>query len=96
MNFCIKRNKGVFEAETRLWFVNASQVARLTSNIPSGRSCAIALPVYVLGLVISGVAFQKKLSVAAVVVGWAVREVAVMITTVAVCAPHPPRFLYEY
>lgn len=46
----------------------------------------IALPVYVVGLVVSGAAFQDKLSVAAVVMGWGIREVAVMINTVAVCA----------
>lgn len=35
-----------------------------------------------------GAAFQNKLSAGAVVMGWGIAEVAVMITTVAVCAYH--------
>ena len=49
------------------------------------RLCAIALPTYVTGLVISGVAFERKLAVTAVVLGWGIREIAVMIDTAAVC-----------
>ncbi|GJE98654.1 MFS general substrate transporter [Phanerochaete sordida] len=64
----IRRNGGVYEAESRLW------------------TCVVALPIYVVGLVVSGAAFQEKLSVAAVVMGWGIREVAVMINTVAVYA----------
>ncbi|CDO78111.1 hypothetical protein BN946_scf184611.g3 [Trametes cinnabarina] len=49
-------------------------------------TCVIALPIYVMGLVVSGAAFQNKLSVAAVVMGWGIREFAVMINTVAIYA----------
>ncbi|KAI5118899.1 hypothetical protein M0805_002815 [Coniferiporia weirii] len=68
MNTGIKRNKGVFEAETRLW------------------ACYIAMPLYLCGFLVLGAAFQKKLSVGAVVMGWGLAEVAVMINTVAVYA----------
>ncbi|EKM52283.1 uncharacterized protein PHACADRAFT_260571, partial [Phanerochaete carnosa HHB-10118-sp] len=74
----IRRNRGVYEAESRLW------------------TCVVALPIYVVGLVVSGAAFQAKLSVGAVVMGWGIREVAVMINTVAVytyandCFPRYP------
>lgn len=47
--------------------------------------CYLSLPLYVTGLVISGAAFQQKLPVVAVVMGWGIREVAVMTTTVACC-----------
>ena len=67
MNQGIKRNKGVFEAEVRLW------------------ACYIAMPLYLCGFIVLGAAFQKKLSVGAVVMGWGLAEVAVMINTVAVC-----------
>lgn len=40
---------------------------------------------YVVGLVLSGAAFEFKLSPGVVVVGWAVRELAVMTNTVAAC-----------
>ncbi|EGG00294.1 uncharacterized protein MELLADRAFT_111982 [Melampsora larici-populina 98AG31] len=43
----------------------------------------IALPMYVGGLILLGAAFQEKLSVAAIVIGWGLAEVATMVTTVA-------------
>ncbi|KAH9821125.1 major facilitator superfamily domain-containing protein [Melampsora americana] len=43
----------------------------------------IGLPLYVGGLVLLGAAFQEKLSVAAIVFGWGLAEVATMVTTVA-------------
>lgn len=68
MNFCIGRNKGVFQAEMRLW------------------TCYIAVPLYICGFLMLGAAFQNHLSVAAVIIGWGIAEVAVMICTVAVYA----------
>lgn len=68
MNTGIRRNKGVFEAETRLW------------------ACYIAMPLYLCGFLTLGAAFQKKLSVGAIVMGWGIAEVAVMINTVAIYA----------
>lgn len=81
MNRGIKRNRGVFEAESRLW------------------ACYIAMPLYLCGFLVLGAAFQKKLSVGAVVMGWGLAEVAVMVNTVAVCqyssvsSPHVTRDL---
>ncbi|KLO09107.1 MFS general substrate transporter [Schizopora paradoxa] len=68
MNNGIRRNNGVFEAETRLW------------------ACYIAMPLYLCGFLTLGGAFQNKLSIGAVVMGWGIAEVAVMINTVAIYA----------
>jgi len=67
-NWSIKRNKGVFEAESRLW------------------ACYIAMPLYIVGFVVLGAAFQKHLSPGAIVMGWGLAELATMINTVAVYA----------
>jgi len=64
----IRKNKGIFEAEMRLW------------------TCYLALPIYIAGFILLGASFQKKLSVAALVFGWGMAEVAIMMTTVAVYA----------
>lgn len=45
--------------------------------------CYLSLPFYVTGLIISGAAFQQKLPIVAIVMGWGIREVAVMTTTAA-------------
>ncbi|CAK5272185.1 unnamed protein product [Mycena citricolor] len=68
MNWSIKRNNGVFEAESRLW------------------ACYVALPLYIAGFVLLGAAFQNKLSPGALVIGWGLAVMAIMITTVAVYA----------
>jgi hypothetical protein len=68
MNVSIKRNNGVFEAESRLW------------------ACYIAIPLYICGFVTLGAAFQKHLSVGALIMGWGIAELAIMINTVAVYA----------
>ncbi len=47
--------------------------------------CYLSLPFYVTGLIISGAAFQQKLPIVAIVMGWGIREVAVMTTTAACC-----------
>ncbi|PAV19715.1 MFS general substrate transporter [Pyrrhoderma noxium] len=80
MDMGIKRNNGVFEAETRLW------------------ACYIAMPLYLCGFLVLGASFQEKLSVGALVMGWGLAEVAVMINTVAVyayCNDCFPRFKGE-
>jgi len=64
----LKKNNGVFEAESRLW------------------ACYIAIPLYICGFVTLGAAFQKHLSVGALVMGWGIAELATMINTVAVYA----------
>ena len=43
------------------------------------------MPLYICGFVVLGASFQKHLSVGALVMGWGIAEVAVMINTVAVC-----------
>ncbi|EPQ53473.1 MFS general substrate transporter [Gloeophyllum trabeum ATCC 11539] len=67
-SWSIRRNKGVFEAESRLW------------------ACYIAIPLYICGFVLLGAAVENHLSPGAVVMGWGIAEVAVMINTVAVYA----------
>ncbi|EMD34576.1 hypothetical protein CERSUDRAFT_116742 [Gelatoporia subvermispora B] len=68
MNFCIRRNNGVFVAEFRLW------------------TCYIAMPLYFCGYLLLGGSVQNHLSLGALVMGWGIAEVAVMINTVAVYA----------
>ncbi|KAH9950835.1 MFS general substrate transporter [Amylocystis lapponica] len=65
-NVCIRRNKGVFEAEMRLW------------------TCYIAVPLYVAGFVLIGAGLEKHLSIAALVMGWGIAQIAIMINTTAV------------
>jgi hypothetical protein len=51
----------------------------------SYRTCYVAVPLYICGFVVLGAALQKHLSVGALVMGWGIAELAVMINTVAVC-----------
>ncbi|KAH7921550.1 MFS general substrate transporter [Leucogyrophana mollusca] len=67
MNMSIRRNKGVFEAESRLW------------------ACYVAMPLYICGYVTLGTGLQH-LSTPAVVFGWGIAQIAVMVNTVAVYA----------
>ncbi|TFK66337.1 MFS general substrate transporter [Pluteus cervinus] len=67
-NTSIRRNKGVHEAESRLW------------------ACYIAMPLYICGFVVLGAALQNHLTVGALIMGWGIAELAVMINTVAVYA----------
>jgi len=66
MNRSIRRNKGVFEAESRLW------------------ACYVAIPLYICGFVTLGAAIQNYLSVGAIIIGWGLAYVAIMIGTVAI------------
>jgi hypothetical protein len=50
------------------------------------RACYVAVPLYVCGFVALGSAFQKHDSVGALVMGWGIAQVAIMVNTVAVCA----------
>ncbi|KAF7323703.1 MFS general substrate transporter [Mycena kentingensis (nom. inval.)] len=68
MNFTIRRNRGVFEAESRLW------------------ACYLAVPLYIVGFCVLGVAFEQHLSPGAIVMGWGIAETSIMINTVAVYA----------
>jgi hypothetical protein len=54
---------------------------------PGGyRACYVAVPLYVCGFVVLGVALKEHNSVFALVMGWGLLVVAVMMNTVAVCA----------
>ncbi|KAJ7127881.1 MFS general substrate transporter [Mycena epipterygia] len=63
----IRRNKGVFEAETRLWM------------------CYVSLPLYLLGFLLLGHGFQVH-NVPAVILGWGIGQVAIMLNTTAIYA----------
>jgi len=49
------------------------------------RACYPAVVLYVVGFVVLGVAIQKHLSLGAVIMGWGISHVAVMVGTVAIC-----------
>jgi hypothetical protein len=50
------------------------------------RACYVAVPLYVCGFVVLGVALKEHKSVFALVMGWGLLVAAVMMNTVAVCA----------
>ena len=59
------------------------------------RACYISVPLYLTGFLVLGAAFQEQLSVAALVFGWGLAQVAIMVGTVAVyayCNDCFPRF----
>jgi hypothetical protein len=87
MDISISRNKGVYEAESRLWCVKCPlsfQIRFLTMTVPH-RACYLAVVLYVSGFVMVGASFQKKLSIGVVIMGWGISEVAIMVNTVAIC-----------
>ncbi|KAH9941295.1 MFS general substrate transporter [Epithele typhae] len=49
-------------------------------------TCYLAIPLYICGFVLLGASFQETLSVGALVMGWGIAEVSIMINTVAVYA----------
>ncbi len=83
MNYSIRRNKGVFEAESRLWYVYFCIAVLANLNLDS-RACYVAVPLYICGFVTLGAAIQNFLSVGAIIIGWGLAYVAIMIGTVAV------------
>lgn len=86
MDISIRRNEGVHEAESRLWYVTVyDPTAQLLTEDISRRSCYPAVLLYVCGFVVLGASFQKKLSIGAVIMGWGIAEVAIMVNTVAIC-----------
>lgn len=86
MNWSIKRNKGVFEAESRLWCGCTSYSTTPKRLMCINRACYIAIPLYICGFVLLGASFQKHLSIGALIMGWGIAELAIMINTVAVYA----------
>lgn len=90
MNVSIRRNNGIFEAESRLWYVIFYFLLRY-EGIKSVvwcyyRACYIAIPLYICGFVTLGAALEKHLSPGALIMGWGIAELAVMINTVAIYA----------
>lgn len=88
MNISIRRNHGVFYAESRLWYVHIAKVERnlcTTYKSYSHRACYLAVILYICGYVVLGASLQKHLSAGALIMGWGISEVATMINTVAVC-----------
>ncbi|BGP37217.1 hypothetical protein JCM10449v2_001122 [Rhodotorula kratochvilovae] len=49
-------------------------------------SCYVAIPFFIVGFCLLGVAFEKKLNVASVIFGWGLAEFGILINTVAVYA----------
>lgn len=86
MNISIRRNNGVFEAESRLWYARLPDVSILELSKSIVRACYVAIPLYLCGFLTLGAAIQKHLSVGALVMGWGIAELATMINTVAVYA----------
>ena len=50
------------------------------------RACYIAVPLFICGFLVIGASFQKHLSLGAVIMGWGIAELSIMINTVAVIA----------
>ena len=50
------------------------------------RACYLALPIYICGFVVLGATFQRHLGTGALIMGWGIAELAIMINTVAVYA----------
>ena len=89
MNTSIRRNNGVFEAESRLWSVLVRLVDATNTHMGTFRACYVAIALYVVGMILIGVGFQHHLSIASFIIGWGMTEVATMVNTVAVCK-YPP------
>ena len=89
MRVTTRRNHGVFEAEGRLWRVQSTYsilLGRGSNTQMAVRACYVAVPLYVCGFLALGIGFQKHDSVGAVIMGWGIAQVAIMVNTVAVCA----------
>ena len=92
MRVATRRNQGVFEAESRLWWVTfAACLLGHTSNSSmvgprTHRACYIGVPLYICGFLVLGDALKNHESVAELVMGWGIAMVALMVNTVAVCA----------
>ena len=61
----------------------------------TSRACYIGMPLYICGFVLLGAAFQKHLSVGAVVMGWGISLAALIVNTVPICEYLCPRLIRE-
>lgn len=86
MEVCIRRNKGVFEAEMRLWWVQILCLAICYPEIELSirRTCYVSVVLYIAGFVVLG-ACMEQLSIAGLVLGWGIAQCVVVFNTVAVC-----------
>ena len=50
------------------------------------RACYVAMPLYICGFVTLGASFERHLSIGALVMGWGIVVLAVLVNTVAVYA----------
>jgi len=53
------------------------------------------MPLYICGFIVLGAAFEKHLSVAAVVMGWGISLAALIVITVSICEFLYPRLICE-
>lgn len=65
---------------------NVASFYRMFVEFIFDRACYIAVPLFVCGFLVIGAAFQKHLSLGAVIMGWGIAELSIMINTVAVYA----------
>ena len=49
------------------------------------RTCYIGVLLYVVGFVVLGASLQNHLHIAAVIIGWGIAQIAILVNTVAVC-----------
>src|SRR6266550_1533564 len=59
MRVTTRRNKGVFEAESRLWWVQSACLLRRSTNnsmvgLRTHRACYIGVPLYICGFLVLG------------------------------------------
>ena len=59
------------------------------------RTCYIGMLLYICGFVVLGAAFQKHLSVGAVVIGWGMSLAALIVNTVSICKFLYPRLICQ-
>lgn len=51
----------------------------------TSRTSYIGVLLYVIGFVVLGASLQNHFNIAAVIIGWGIAQIAVLVTTVAVC-----------
>ena len=65
---------------------NQLLLGRGSNTLMVVRACYAAVPLFICGFLALGSAFQKHDSIGALVMGWGIAQVAIMVNTVAVCA----------
>lgn len=76
MNISVRRNGGVFEAESRLWCVKSFSTLGKDRSQFRDRACYLAVPLYVCGFIVLGASLQNHLNVGALIMGWGIAECA--------------------